>query len=152
VLRITMQTDYGIILLTRMAGEPERLFSAPELAGETELSPPMVSKILKLLAAEGVLVSQRGASGGYSLARPPEAISVAEVIAVLEGPIALTACIAHGPGDCEREPSCPTRGHWHRINEAIRRTLDGISLADIRRPPAQVISLSPLPARPATAH
>ena len=78
MLRITKQTDYGIVLLSRMAAEPARLFNAPELAAELGLPLPTVSKILKLLARDGVLASHRGVKGGYSLSRPPEAISVAE--------------------------------------------------------------------------
>ena len=93
MIRITKQTDYGIVLLTYLAGHTERLFNAPELAAETHLPLPMVSKILKVLTREGMLASHRGVKGGYSLARLPEEISMAEIIAALEGPIALTECV-----------------------------------------------------------
>ena len=75
MLRITKQTDYGIVLLTRMAAEPERQLNAPELAAEAQLPLPTVSKILKLLARDGLLTSHRGVKGGYTLSRPPGRIT-----------------------------------------------------------------------------
>jgi FeS assembly SUF system regulator len=134
MLRITKQTDYGIVLVSHMAAEPERLFAASDLAAEAQLPLPMVSKILKLLAREGVLVSHRGANGGYALARRPRQIAVSEVITALEGPIAVTECIDDGPGICDQEPVCPLRSNWQVINMAIRRALDGIMIADMSRP------------------
>lgn len=139
---MTKQADYGIVLLTRMAGEPSRQHTASELAAETQLPAPTVSKILKLLAREGLLVSHRGVHGGYLLARAPEDLSVAEVIAALEGPIAVTECIDTTPGLCSQEAFCPTRGNWHRINEAIRSALAAITLAEMTQPlPAELVTL-----------
>jgi FeS assembly SUF system regulator len=130
MIRITKQTDYGIVLLTHLAAHGERLFNAPDLAGETRLPLPMVSKILKVLARDGLLASHRGVKGGYSLARPAEEIPVSEIIAALEGPIALTECIeVHG--DCPHESLCRVRANWQRINDAVRRALDGITLAEM---------------------
>jgi len=130
MIRITKQTDYGIVLLTHLATTPERQVNAPELAGETRLPLPMVSKILKLLVREGVLVSHRGVKGGYGLARLPEEISMAEVISALEGPIAITECIDENSG-CTHEPFCGVRGRWHRINTALRQALEGITLSEM---------------------
>jgi FeS assembly SUF system regulator len=134
VLRITKTTDYGIILLTELAQSPVHVFSAVDLAAEATIPAPMASKILKHLTREGILESRRGAHGGYVLARPPEQISVTQIIDALEGPIALTECIALGPGECEQEPVCPTRTNWQRINVAVRTALDEITLADMCRP------------------
>ena len=136
MIRMTKQTDYGIVLLSRMAGVPDRLFNATELAAETRLPQPTVSKILKLLGRAGLLDSQRGVKGGYILAREPQAITVTEVIGALEGPIGITECIDDTPGECSHEARCPVRGNWQRINEAIRQALDGINLADMARPEA----------------
>jgi FeS assembly SUF system regulator len=132
MIRITKQTDYGIVLLTHLAAFPERQFNAPELAAEAHLPLPMVSKILKLLAREGLLTSHRGVKGGYGLARQAEEISMAEIIAALEGPIAITECISV-EGDCSHEPLCPVRSNWQRINEAVRNALLGISLSEMAR-------------------
>lgn len=134
MLRITKQTDYGIVLLTQLALEPARLWAAPDLAAEVHLPLPIVSKILKMLARAGVLVSHRGAKGGYQLARAPRQLSVAAVIDALEGPIALTECIDGTPGECHQESTCPQRANWQLINQAIREALERISLEDMARP------------------
>lgn len=73
----------------------------------------------------------RGPGGGYRLARRPEKISVAEIIGVIDGPIALTRCIEHGPGYCELENLCPSRTGWHVINRAVRQAFERVSLADL---------------------
>ena len=131
MIRMTKQADYGIVLLTRMAGEPHRLFNAAELAEEAQLPAPTVAKILKLLAREGVLESHRGVKGGYTLAQAPQETTVAEVIEALEGPIAITECIDDSPGDCAQEAVCSVRANWQRINQAIRGALERISLAEM---------------------
>lgn len=141
MIRMTKQADYGIVLMTHMARQPERLFNAPELAGEANLSQPMVSKILKPLARAGLLESQRGVNGGYSLARTAEEISVADIIAAVDGPIAITECIDDGPGACSQEALCPVRGNWQLINEVIRRGLAGISLAEMTQPMTHLVNL-----------
>lgn len=143
MLRITRQTDYGIILMTRLADDPVGVRTAADLAESTRLPLPMVSKVLKGLARSGLLVSHRGANGGFSLARAPEAINVAELIAALEGPIALTDCIAHGPAECGQSGRCPTQGHWQLINAAIHRALEGMTLAQMHRAPAVDHALLP---------
>lgn len=135
MIRITKQTDYGIVLLTHLAGQPERQVNAPELASETQLPLPMVSKILKLLVREGLLLSHRGVKGGYSLARLPGEITMAEIIASLEGPIAITECIEVS-SDCSHEQLCPVRSNWQRINAAVRGALEGITLAEMTNPQA----------------
>src|SRR5579863_9158968 len=133
MIRISRQTDYGIVLLTQMAARPEHQYNAPDLAAEARLPLPMVSKILKLLTREGVLASHRGVKGGYSLARRPEAISMAEIIAALDGPIAITECV-DTEGDCAHERLCPVRSNWHRINQAVLAAVQGITLAEMAHP------------------
>jgi FeS assembly SUF system regulator len=142
MIRMTKQADYGIVLMTRMAGDPNRLFTAPELAAESHLPPPTVSKILKLLARGGLLDSHRGVKGGYTLAHEPAGISVAEIIDALDGPIAITECIDDSPGECSQEPICPVRGNWQRINRALREALEAISLAEMVHPlPHDLVTL-----------
>jgi FeS assembly SUF system regulator len=146
VIRLSKLADYGIVIMTTLARHPGRQHNAPEVAAQSLIPQPMVSKILKALARAGLLVSHRGAKGGYGLARPAAAISVAEVISALDGPIALTACVEDGPGGCEIEALCPARANWQRINDAIRGALQGISIGDMAQaiPPAFV---TPLPAQ-----
>ena len=133
MLRMTRLTDYGIVLMTHFARHPERLTrNAPELAAAAHLPQPTVSKILKILAREGLLTPHRGAKGGFSLARPAEGITVADVITALEGPIALTECSTHDR--CDIEALCPVVTNWRRINRAVLDALRGISLAEMASP------------------
>ncbi len=145
MIRITKQSDYGIVLMSRLAAEPEQLHTAAALAAELQLPAPTVSKILKILARGGLLESHRGVKGGYSLSRTPESISVAEIIGALEGPIAVTECIEDGPGECSQEPFCAVRGNWQRINLAIRQALEAISLAEMTEPLEQLVTIGRRP-------
>jgi FeS assembly SUF system regulator len=131
VFRLSKTTDYGIVLMARLASDPSDLpHNARELAEGSDLPVPMVSKILKALAKEGLLVSQRGSKGGYSLARAPEKLTVSEMIRVLEGPVALTDC-AIGPALCEHETMCAVREPWQLISRVVERALADVTLADL---------------------
>ena len=146
MIKLSRVTDYGIVLLAHFAGrEDGSTRSAREVAQETRLPAPMVSKILKSLAREGLLLSHRGAKGGYSLARSPEEISVSEMIAALEGPIGLTECTVH-PGACVQESNCHVREPWQQINQVVRNALGAITLADLATPraPGSRVPLSSL--------
>lgn len=136
MIRISRLTDYGIVLLSFMATGPARAHSATELAVGTGLPLPTVSKLLQLLTREGLLQSQRGAKGGYALARPASDISVAAIVSALEGPVALTLCTVDPSGDCEYEGHCRVRGNLLKINLAIQNALKSISLAEMVQPPA----------------
>lgn len=134
MLRMSRLTDYGVVLLAHLAAsEPGTTHNARQLAGEARLPAPVVSKILKALTHAGLLVSYRGTKGGYGLAREPERISVAEIVAALEGPIAVTEC-SIGPGSCDHEVSCVVRSPWMRINQAISEVLDRVTLAELVQP------------------
>ena len=135
MIRITRQSDYGIVLLAAFAAKGgDSVRTARDLAAETHVPLPMVGKILKALARGGVLASHRGAKGGYSLARPVGAITIADVIRALEGPIAITECLDDEADTCGIERLCPVRTNWDRINRAIRRALEEIPISDMLRP------------------
>ncbi len=134
MLRLSKLTDYGIVVMTCLAEEPGAVRAAHEIAGCTRLALPTVSKVLKLLSRSGLVVSCRGAKGGYRLARLPEQISVAHVIDALEGPVALTECSSES-SNCSQESHCNIRGNWQRINDVIRHALEDVSLAEMVRPP-----------------
>lgn len=134
MLRISKITDYGTLVMTRIATQPERRFSAAELSESLGLGLPTVSKVLKALARHGLVDSLRGAHGGYNLARPAQAITVAEIIDALEEqPFGLTECSASA-GVCERETDCRIRVNWLHINTVVRRALEDVSLADMAGP------------------
>ena len=138
MIRLTKITDYGFVLLSPMAqAEARKMYNARDLAEMTGIPLPMVSKTLKSLAREGFIDSQRGVKGGYFLNRPPDQISVAEVIAALEGPIALTECAEQESHDCVAESNCPVKTNWQLITEAVNQALDGISLKELASPSCQ---------------
>jgi FeS assembly SUF system regulator len=149
MIKLSRTTDYGIVLLAHLAAHDDAAtpptLNAREVAAETQLPAPMVSKILKSLARQGLLISHRGAKGGYSLARQPEQITVPQMITALEGPIGLTECTLH-PGTCAQELSCHVREPWQRINQAVSEALSRITLADLAATsgPGSIVSLSSL--------
>ena len=134
MLRVTKLADYGIVMLTTFATRQDNTFNAKDIAKVVRLPLPVVSKILKLLARAGLLVSRRGTKGGYGLALRPEQITVAAIIRALEGPIAVTECTDAIRGECGLEMGCPVRTNWHLINQAIHRALEGITLAEMTQP------------------
>lgn len=156
MLRMSRITDYGIVLLTHLAAQPDdHVHNARELSSRAGLPLPVVSKILKTLTREGFLLSHRGIKGGYALARPPDEISVAAVIDALEGPIALTECGTELHGACERESRCAVRQPWQQINREVRRTLERVRLSDLAHPggptrplPPFLVLTEPSPAPP----
>jgi len=123
--------------------EDDDSHNARELAEDTQLPAPVVSKILKSLTRAGLLISQRGSKGGYSLARTPVEIPVVEMITALEGPVGITECTIH-PGACAQESSCQVRDPWQRINRAVHAALEQITLADLAKPIEPAGSFIPL--------
>jgi len=129
MLRITRQTDYGIVIMSLFSGKsPDACLSARDMSEETNLPLPTVSKILKSLTRGGLLDSTRGVKGGYSLAREASTISVANIIEAIEGPIALTDCLDQANRDCLIQESCTCKSNWQRINDAVRAALETIPL------------------------
>jgi len=133
MLRISKLTDYGTVVMTYLAREHGRLHAVSEIAAAVSVAAPTVSKILKQLVREGLVISHRGARGGYALARPPEAISMIEIIDALEGRVGLTEC-GSSPGLCAQESACSIRANWQRLNGAVRDALAGVTLAEMAEP------------------
>ena len=133
MLKLGKLADYGTMIMTVLAAEPERLYSAQDLAARTHVAAPTVSKLLKLLTRGALVESLRGARGGYKLARGAERITVADVIASIDGPLALTECSVH-KGDCAVESYCGVRSNWRLINKAIHQGLQSVTLADMAKP------------------
>jgi FeS assembly SUF system regulator len=133
MLRLSKLTDYGTVVMTYLARQPDRLHTAGEISGQIQVAIPTVSKLLKKLARQGLVISHRGAKGGYSLARPADAITVVELLDALEGPVGLTEC-GTSIGTCAQESSCSVRANWQRINVAVREALGGVTLAELAEP------------------
>jgi FeS assembly SUF system regulator len=135
MIRLGKLTDYALLVMSQMARQPQAdLHTARDLAVECRLPLPTVSKLLKKLLQSKLLVSHRGVKGGYSLARESHLISIAEIIASLEGPLALTECSSDITGLCGLEPSCPIKGNQKIINHVVRGALEKVMLADLIRP------------------
>src|SRR6185436_7791319 len=122
MLRITKLTDYAVLVLSDMAA-PGESRAARDVAENTHIPQPTVSKVLKLLSRAGLVVSERGKNGGYRLSRNADGITVADIVDAVEGPIAVTECSADERGCCDLEGHCATETNWVRINDAIRQAL-----------------------------
>ena len=130
MLRMGKLTDYATVVLANLAQEPARHRAATELAERTRLTRPTVSKVLKGLQRAGLVISSRGAQGGYRLARAPGEITAAQILDVFEGPIAITEC-SSASSQCGIERLCRVGGAWQRINAAIRRALEDVTLQQL---------------------
>lgn len=135
MFKISKMTDYGVVVMAQLAQATDSVVTAPDLAAVAGLPAPTVAKILKRMTQGGLVTSHRGTNGGYALSRPAAQISVADIIGALEGPLAVTACVDGATGDaCSVESLCLIRGCWDRVNAAVSRTLQSMSLAEIATP------------------
>jgi FeS assembly SUF system regulator len=144
MIKMTNLADYAVVMMSFMAAKPGKIYSASEIAAATAVPSPTVSKILGAMARGELLVSHRGLNGGFSMARPPENISVADIISVVDGPIALTNCIEHGSGECDMELGCGMRRHWQKINDAVRGALENIPLSALVAPVPDFLNMGVL--------
>jgi FeS assembly SUF system regulator len=143
MLRMGKLTDYGIVLMSYLAENTRSHHNAHSLADAVRVPLPTVRKVLKALSQSGLLNSERGAHGGYSLARQATAISIAEVIAAIEGPIALTECVS-SDSHCDQEVHCVVQTNWERINSAVFHALDEVKLSDMLVQQTHVNGVSPI--------
>lgn len=137
MIRLSKLTDYAVVIMVVMGRRRGEVFTTLRLAEETGVPQPTVAKLVKLLSKGDLLTSQRGANGGYRLDDCPADISIVRVIAAIEGPIALTACVEGTDESCTVEHLCGMRGNWNKVNGAIEQALQNVTLADMS--PAPVI-------------
>jgi FeS assembly SUF system regulator len=134
MLRVSKLTDYATAVMACLVEAGDEVQSAQALAERARLALPTVSKVLKQLAQAGLVVSERGIHGGYRLARPAARITVADIVVALEGPIGMTECSVHA-GACGHESHCGVRVNWQHISKAVVAALEGVTLADMVKPP-----------------
>lgn len=134
MIRLSKLTDYAIVVMSEMGRRPDAVHTVAQLAERSGVPAPTVAKLLKTLTPGGLMRSQRGASGGYTLAMAPAQITIADIVTVLDGPIALTACVEGADDQCGVETLCPMRGGWEKINKAIRAALESVTLEDMMVP------------------
>ena len=131
-MRLSNLADYAVITMCQAATHcGDGRVSAAELASETGLPVPTVQRLVSKLTHAGLLRSVRGAKGGLQLGRPAAAITVADIVEAVEGPIALTVCV-DARGECDHEARCHMRPHWPIINSALRQSLAAITLEHLR--------------------
>jgi len=148
-MRLTSLSDYAVVLLAAAArhGAGARL-SATLLAAETGIPLPTAQKLTGRLATAGLLATARGAGGGFRLTRGPQAISLADIVEAVEGPIAMTICVDATRHDCALEGACAVRPHMSVVNDVVRGALASISLASLSTKPAlpELVEACPEPA------
>jgi len=131
-MRLTSLSDYAVVLLAAAARYPAGArLSATLLATETGIPLPTAQKLTGRLAAAGLLETARGAGGGFRLTRGPQAISLADIVEAVEGPIAMTTCVDSSRHDCALTSACAVRPHMSVVNSTVRGALQGVSLASL---------------------
>lgn len=133
MLRISKLADYATLIMNQLAIEPERTYSATEIARQAHITVTTASKTLKMLLEAGLVSSLRGAGGGYRLARSAQTITLAEVVTAIDGQPALTECNISSKV-CAQDSVCALRSNWRLINNIIMSALEGVSVADMMSP------------------
>ena len=134
IMRLTHLADYAVVLMTAAARRaPGERLRATDLAEDTGVPLPTAQKLMGQLAAAGLLTSTRGAGGGFALARPDGAISLADIIEAVEGPIALTQCSDGVNHDCVLDAHCRLRPHMGIVGAKVRGALGAVSLQELAR-------------------
>ena len=129
-MQITRETDYAIRCVLHLARKPRRLAPAGEIAAATQVPRIFLAKILQRLAKAGLVISQRGVQGGFTLAREPEAITLLDAVEAVQGPVALNRCAATDE-HCALEDSCPAHPVWVRLSARLARDLARHSLRQL---------------------
>lgn len=137
-MKLSSLADYAVVMMSAAARHcGHARINAALLSEETGIPLPTVQKLVSRLSAAGLLRSVRGAGGGFKLARPAAAVTLADIIEAIEGPIAMVACVdtgKHAKGDfCVLESNCKVHAHWPVINQAVRGALAGINLTSLAR-------------------
>ena len=144
-MRLSSMADYAVVTMSAAARHcGQARVSAQQLADETGLPVPTVQKLVSKLSAAGLLKAVRGAGGGLKLARPAAAITLADIVEAVEGPIALAPCSENGKHDCTLEAACTVRPHWPLVDAALRGALAGVPLTQLAGP--QIVSPMGVPA------
>ncbi len=134
MLQLTKRTDYAILALSYMARQPEARCSAREIVEQHHVSASLLMNVLKTLCQRNLVSSTRGAKGGYMLAAPPERISLAEIIGIMEGPVSFVRCakkFENGKQPCEMMGTCPVSRPVRKVHRQLNEFLKKVTLAQI---------------------
>ncbi len=133
-MRLSSRAEYGMRVMVELAAAHGcGPLSLAQIARSEGLSLSYLEQLIGTLRRSGLVGSVRGARGGYTLARPPDAIRVGDVVRSLEGPIEPVNCLAEGEraSICKRQASCAARAMWECLRDSITETLDSVTLADL---------------------
>jgi Rrf2 family protein len=142
MLRLSKKTDYALLALQYLASDgASEVASTRAIADHFDIPAELLAKILQRLARYGLVAAHKGVHGGYHLARPARAISVAEVVQAIDGPLTLTAC---SPRDarCGQFAACTVRDPLWRVRDQILSVLQTVTVADIGHGGDRRISLT----------
>ena len=130
-MRLTHLADYAVVMMTAAARHDAGRVSASQLAEDTGVPLPTAQKIMSALARAGLMEGQRGTGGGYRLTRAADAISLADIIEAVEGPIAMTQCSDGAPSDCALDAHCRIKPHMGLVGQKVRGALGAVSLQEL---------------------
>lgn len=130
MLKLSKMTDYAAVLMAHIARTPDQLFTATDIAEQVQIPKPTVSKALKMLQKSGLLISHRGAQGGYGLSRPPQQITASDILVAIEGPFAMTDC-SQEDAFCDLQDTCGVADNWQRVSIAMHQLLQSITLVQL---------------------
>jgi len=140
MLKLTKKADYALMAMKHLAENTDRgARSAKDMADAYGIPPEALAKILQRLAKAGLLHSQHGTNGGYTLARAAHTISAFEVIQAIDGPLFITSCVTVR-GECGQSNRCNIREPLRKVNESIEAVLKRIKVSHMREEPEEAAS------------
>lgn len=138
MLSMTKRADYALLALSYLASavaeDPQRLVNTKEIAEQFEIPIELLAKILQILSRNGLVASHPGPTGGYRLLRDPKQVSVAEVLALIDGPLSMLHCSHGNESGCKQYSRCTIRDPLAEIEDRVRALLEDISIAEITLP------------------
>jgi Rrf2 family protein len=131
MLKLSKKADYGLMAMRHLAEHAHQgACSAKDVAEAYGIPPEVLAKILQRLAKAGLLHSQHGINGGYTMARPAVEISAYEVIRAIDGPLFITSCITVR-GECDQTERCTIREPLRKVNQSIEDVLKNIKISEM---------------------
>ncbi|MBV9851612.1 MAG: Rrf2 family transcriptional regulator [Armatimonadetes bacterium] len=138
MLSLTKRADYALLALSYLASvvqdDPQRLVNTKEIAEQFEIPTELLAKLLQILAKNDLVASHPGPTGGYRLRRDPKQISVAEVVALVDGPVSMLHCSNGQEGACKQFSRCTIRDPLAELESRVKALLQEISIAEISLP------------------
>lgn len=138
MLKLTKKADYGLMAMKHLAERaPQGACSAKDVADAYGIPQEALAKILQRLAKAGLLKSQHGMNGGYTLGRDASQISAFEVIQAIDGPLFITSCVTVR-GECGQSDRCTIREPLRKVNESIEQVLKRIKISQMKEEPETI--------------